>query len=109
LADFEAVLGGDREMALCREMTKQFETVLRGSVAAVRARVEADADQRKGEFVLLLSGCGTSGESSLPEALELARALQEYMGASQAARVAAKIHGLSRRDLYAALEGWPET
>lgn len=109
LADLEAVLGAEREMALCREMTKQFETVLRGPVAAVRARVEAEADQRKGEFVLLLSGCGADAESREPEALKLARTLREYMSASQAARVAAKIHGLPRRDLYAELESTSDT
>jgi len=38
------------------------------------------------------------------DALELARLLQQYLSASQAARVAARVHGVSRRDLYTELE-----
>ena len=36
LEDMEAVLGGSRQAAICREMTKQFETVLRGTLADLR-------------------------------------------------------------------------
>lgn len=104
LADIAAMLGGDRQMALCREMTKQFETVLRGTAEAVRQQVEADADQRKGEFVLVIAGRQAGGAGEERAAVELAGALLEYMSASQAARVAAKIHGVPRRAIYAALK-----
>jgi hypothetical protein len=38
------------------------------------------------------------------DGLDLAQALTEFLPASQAARVAAKLSGGSRRDIYAALE-----
>lgn len=104
LHDISHSLGAGRELALCREMTKQFETVLRGSVAEVIEQVEGDNNQRKGEFVLVVSGHRADGEETLTQALVLARSLQAYLPASQAARVAAKIHGVPRRDLYAMLE-----
>ena len=104
LEDLAEVLGEARAVALCREMTKQFETVLRGSLGEVGQQVNSDQNQRKGEFVLVVAGCQPDSDSELDGALELARTLQEYLSASQAARVAARVHGVSRRELYAELE-----
>ena len=104
LADLEQVFGGDRQAALCRELTKQFETVLRGPLADIRRRVDEDQNQCKGEIVLVVSGSAVSEESAFPAALELARELREALGDSHAARLAARIHGVSRRELYRALE-----
>ncbi len=104
LDDLVEVFGEDRAVALCREMTKQFETVLRGSLEEVRQRVSSDPNQRKGEFVLVVAGCRPDIDAGFADALELARALQEHLSASQAARVAAKLHGVSRRELYTELE-----
>jgi 16S rRNA (cytidine1402-2'-O)-methyltransferase len=104
LADLSDQFGADRPMALCRELTKQFETVLRGSVEEVRQRVEADADQSRGEFVLVIGGNREADPASPAAALQLARELQAHLPASQAARVAARIHGVSRRELYRDLE-----
>ena len=104
LDDLVEVFGEDRAIALCREMTKQFETVLRGSIEEVRQQVSNDQNQRKGEFVLVVAGCRLDLDAGLADALELARALQEHLSASQAARIAARVHGVSRRDLYTELE-----
>lgn len=104
LADLDEAFGPAREAAVCRELTKRFETVLRGPLAAVRERVAEDADQRRGEFVLVVAGAGTAPQEGLAEALDLARVLREHLGASQAARIAAQVHGVSRRELYRLLE-----
>ena len=104
LADFVEAFGAGRRAAVCREMTKQFETVLRGSLADLVERVGADPNQRKGEFVLVVAGCGETAESALPEALRLARELQEVVGSSQAARIAARLLQVSRREVYDKLE-----
>ena len=100
LAELELAFGNGRRMAVCRELTKQFETVLRGAVEEVRRLVENDDNQRKGEFVVLVHGNSEGADSSLDAALLLARELKESVGASQAARIAARIHGVPRRDLY---------
>jgi 16S rRNA (cytidine1402-2'-O)-methyltransferase len=104
LADMIAELGEDRKIAVCREMTKVFETVLRGPVGEVVMQIENDPNQRKGEFVLVVSGSKAESDEKLAMALSLARALQEYLPVSQAARVAARIHDVPRRELYSALE-----
>ena len=108
LADLEAAFGSKRPAAVCRELTKQFETVLRGTLEEIRRAVEADDNQRKGEFVVLVGGCEASSDANLAHAVELASELKTHLGGSQAARVAAKIHGVSRRDVYAAIEARSE-
>ena len=102
ITDMEEIFGPGREAAICRELTKRFETVIRGSLAELSGRLEADPNQCKGEFVVLVAG-NADIESSI-DALELARTLQAYLPSSQAARVAAKVTGTSRRKLYQALE-----
>jgi len=102
LADASEVFGPAREAAICRELTKKFETVKRGSLASLARLVAEEPDQRKGEFVILVAGSSEPRETV--DALTLARALREHLPASQAARVAAHITGASRRDLYKALE-----
>jgi 16S rRNA (cytidine1402-2'-O)-methyltransferase len=103
LADLAAVFGAERQAAVCREMTKQFETVLRGPLAELSERVAGDPDQRKGEFVLVVAGCGSVEEEAFPEAIRLARELQPLLGSSQAARIAARWFDVSRREVYQAL------
>jgi 16S rRNA (cytidine1402-2'-O)-methyltransferase len=104
LADLAAIFGGDRQAAVCREMTKQFETVLRGSLAWLVERVAADPDQRRGEFVLVISGCTTTADGALPEAMRLARELQPLLGSSQAARIASRLLDVPRREVYETLQ-----
>lgn len=100
LEDLEKAFGEDRPAAVCRELTKRFETVLRGTLAEIRRVVGSDPDQGRGEFVLVLGGKETAANEGLGLALELAQALREHVGASQAARISANLHGVSRRDLY---------
>ncbi len=104
IGDMEAVMGGDRQAAICREMTKQFETVLRGTLAELHQRLTDDSNQRKGEFVIVLAAGHSDEAEDMIRALELASALQEHLSASQAARVAARICDVSRRELYALME-----
>ena len=104
LSDLASRFGRGRQIAVCREMTKQFETVLRGAVGDVISRIEDDPNQRKGEFVLVVSGSQADDDEKFADALVLARLLQEHLPSSQAARVAAKLHDVPRRELYSALE-----
>lgn len=100
LADMANSLGAERAVAICRELTKQFETVLRGPVAEVQEMVRSDANQQKGEFVLVVAGASENADEKMVQAIRMARALQEYLSASQASRIAAKLCGVSRRELY---------
>jgi 16S rRNA (cytidine1402-2'-O)-methyltransferase len=104
LQDAASAFGPGRRAVLCREMTKQFETVLRGTLAELAGQVGDDPNQQKGEVVLLVAGHADSLDEDFAAALELAFALQEHVSSSQAARIAARIHSVPRRALYRALE-----
>src|SRR3546814_6765698 len=67
LADCVAAFGADRAGVVARELTKLFETVLDGTLAELHARVVADANQRKGAFVLLVHGAGEDADARIAE------------------------------------------
>ena len=96
LADMAVVLG-DREAVVCRELTKLYETIYRGSLATLAADPKLDAP--KGEIVILV-GPGRETEATAADAdAALNEALTRLKPAAAAAEVA-KALGLSRRDLY---------
>ena len=47
---------GDRKAALCNDLTKKFETVLRGTLSELAAKLEGEG--AKGEYVLVVQGLG---------------------------------------------------
>ena len=66
LGDFEDVFGGERMAVLGRELTKTFETLKGLPLGALRAWVEADSNQQRGECVLLVEGWqAPQGESAV--------------------------------------------
>jgi len=100
LADMAAAFGGERRAVIARELTKLFETVLDGPLAALRMRVSADADQRKGEFVVIVEGAGEDADAKIVEGQRLYAKLSEYLKPSQAAKLAAELSGAPRKALY---------
>lgn len=100
LADAAIAFGADRPAAIARELTKLFEIVLDGTLTALHARVAADADQRKGEFVLLIQGAGDDAHAKLAEGRRLYAKLAEHLPPSAAAKLAADITGAPRKALY---------
>ena len=91
------VMEHDRQIAICRELTKRFEEILRGTLHNVQAAIASRS--LKGEIVLVID------RASAREAdeFEVATALRDAMGRLRlkdaAAEVAAK-YGLARRDVY---------
>jgi len=100
LADMRDAFGGDRGAVLARELTKVFETVLDGDLDALAVRVAADADQRKGEFVVLVAGAGTDEDARIAEGRRLYAKLGEHLPPSTAAKLAAELSGAPRKALY---------
>lgn len=96
---------GDRNIALCREITKLHEEVIRTTLASAVTRYKEETSPR-GEFVLVISGAEPVlvEEMSLEEAVEMARKLvADGMKATQAAKVAAKVSGLMKSEIYSGL------
>jgi len=100
LDDCVAAFGESRPAVLARELTKLFETVLDGSLADLRAKVAADPNQRKGEFVLLVQGVGDDADAKVVEGRRLYTKLTEHLPPSTAAKLAAELSGAPRKALY---------
>ena len=100
LADLGAAFGADRPAVLARELTKLFETVLDGTLANLQSRVQADPDQRKGEFVLVVQGVGEDADARLAEGRRVHAILARQLPPSAAAKLAAEITGAPRKTLY---------
>jgi 16S rRNA (cytidine1402-2'-O)-methyltransferase len=100
LADFILVFGPEREAVLARELTKLFETVLGSDLGELSAKVQADPDQRRGEFVLVLRGASDDGSAALLEGRRLYEKLSKHLAPSQAAKLAAELSGAPRKALY---------
>jgi 16S rRNA (cytidine1402-2'-O)-methyltransferase len=100
LSDMAAAFGPTRRAVIARELTKLFETILDGPLAELQARVAADADQRKGEFVVIVEGAGEDADAKIAEGQRLYARLSEYLKPSQAAKLAAELSGAPRKALY---------
>lgn len=90
-------LGQGRQAAICRELTKKFEEVRRGTIGALIGGLEDLT--RKGEFVVCV---GKAGEAEVSEA-EIIAALEDAlktMRVKDAATAVAGAHGLPRRQVY---------
>lgn len=98
--DMKDCFGTEREVTLARELTKNFETVMHTTLGALLEKVQTDADQQKGEIVLLLAGYVPLGHEVNEQALQMLRVLLEELPLKQAASLAARICGLKKSLLY---------
>jgi 16S rRNA (cytidine1402-2'-O)-methyltransferase len=101
LKDMSERLGAERRVVVARELTKTFETFLRGTFAEVVSLVEQDANQRKGEFVVIVEGNknATPAEAS-PEVMALLNELKPQLPPKKAAAVVANVFGGSKKQYY---------
>jgi len=100
LADLAAVLG-PRPAVLARELTKRFETLLDGALPELAAQVAADAEQQRGEVVILVAGRRDSDQAgAAAEEQRVLDILAAELPLKQAVALTARITGGSRNDLY---------
>ena len=101
LAESLAALCGERPLTVCRELTKQFETVATMAAASLPTWLAADANRSHGEFVLVLHGVQKSDSTTGPEAHDVT--LQTLLAAlplKQAVALAVELTGAPRNGLY---------
>jgi 16S rRNA (cytidine1402-2'-O)-methyltransferase len=89
----------ERPVAVCRELTKRFEEVVRGTAAEVAARF---AEPPKGEITLVLGGQpgAPEGRTDAEALAAVAELVQAGVGRRQAADLVARLTGLPRNLLY---------
>jgi 16S rRNA (cytidine1402-2'-O)-methyltransferase len=114
LRDLAAVCGSERPAAVCRELTKLHEEIVRGSIGEL-ARAASDGELTlRGEFVIVLGerrgGAGLPSADSVAAAddalaaarAEVERLVGEGVARGEAARRVSATSGIVRRRLYAA-------
>lgn len=101
LASMAAVFGAARHAVVARELTKTYETIKDGTLAELLAWMQADAQQQKGEFVVLVEGAPARASDALDAETErvLATLLGE-LSVKQSAALAAKLTGVAKKRLY---------
>jgi 16S rRNA (cytidine1402-2'-O)-methyltransferase len=102
LADAAAVLGTDRQAAVCRELTKTHEEVRRGPLGEL---AEWAAEGVRGEITVVVAGAVAGPATMSPAELAAEVAAEEAAGADrkEAIRTVVGRTGLSRRVVYDAV------
>lgn len=101
LTDALAVLG-DRRVAVCRELTKLYEEIIRGTISEALTHLT----EPRGEFTLVIAGAAEDADSGgdLESALaEVAARVAAGASARDAVADVAAAHGLPKRQVY---DGW---
>ena len=94
-------LEADRQLLVCRELTKKFEQLVPLQAQDVTHWLEV-AESLKGEFVIVVAGrSANSDETPEHSALLLwANALSPYMGSKEIAAVLSQTLGLTKKEAY---------
>lgn len=104
LQDMREVFGGERQALLARELTKAFETLQGMPLEQLCEWVAADANQQRGECVVLVAGWQAPEDEAAVsvEALRVLDLLLAEMPLKRAAALAAQITGVRKNLLYQA-------
>lgn len=106
LTELEGVLGPDRSISLCRELTKMHETVIRTTIGGALARYETETP--RGEFVLVIAG-KPKGEAAAEaaarwESVPLSEHMRIYtdqgIDRKEAMKRVAADRGVTKREIY---------
>lgn len=101
VADLSLVLGAGRRITFARELTKTFETFYSCELKDAVAWLEADPNQQRGEFVLLVEVPIQKEADAVPEqAVRILKLLLAELPLKQAVKLATDITQLKKNDLY---------
>lgn len=101
IADLSLVLGAERRVTFARELTKTFETFYSCQLGEAVAWLEADTNQQRGEFVLLVEAPAQKEAEAIPEdAVRILKLLLAELPLKQAVKLATEITQLKKNDLY---------
>lgn len=96
VTDMRDVFGAERSVVLAREISKTFETIHSTTLTELPDWIAADANQQKGEFVLVVQGATVQADELAVELEHVLGVLLEELPVKQAAQMAARITGLKK-------------
>lgn len=94
------VFGEERLACVARELTKTFETFYHGTLPQILQQLQADSDQQKGEFVVMVAGNSQPASASEVDSEKLFRLLLAELPPKKAAAIVAEISGQNKKNLY---------
>jgi len=101
VADMCAVLGSERRVTFARELTKTFETIYSCTLSDAVAWLEADTNQQRGEFVLLIEAAAIKDAEEMPEeTVRVLKLLLADLPLKQAVKLATEITHEKKNVLY---------
>lgn len=102
LQDMQKIFGDTRRAVLARELTKMYETIHAAPLSELVHWVENDANQQRGEIVLLIEGMPAEEETSTSQIMadDVLKILLAELPLKQAVDLAAKISGGRKNELY---------
>jgi 16S rRNA (cytidine1402-2'-O)-methyltransferase len=99
--DIAQVLGGERMLTFARELTKTFETIYTCAASQASAWLQADVNQQRGEFVLLVEAAQLDEADEISEeSMKVLKLLLTELPLKQAVKLAAEITGEKKNALY---------
>lgn len=99
--DIAKVLGENRQITFARELTKTFETIYTCPASLASAWLQADSNQQRGEFVLLIEAAPVvEAQEISEEAQRVLKCLLAELPLKQAVALATEITQLKKNDLY---------
>ncbi|OIR04580.1 ribosomal RNA small subunit methyltransferase I [mine drainage metagenome] len=101
IVDMTNVLGAERRITIARELTKTFETIHRCNLADAEAWLQADSNQQRGEFVLLVEAAAIKDADEISEdTLRILKLLLADLPLKQAVKLATEITAEKKNVLY---------
>lgn len=108
LAELSALLGAERKIAICRELTKLNEEITRTTLGGA-VDIYSEREPR-GEYVLVIEGAGESKPIPVDEEIDVERLRAEVVlrckngeTKNRAIKAVAEAHGMSKNQLYGIL------
>ncbi len=101
IIDMANVLGAERRITIAREITKTFETIYSCALQDAEAWIKADANQQRGEFVLLVEAAAVKdAEEISEETVRVLKLLLADLPLKQAVKLATDITNEKKNVLY---------
>jgi len=101
IEDIAKVLGENRRITFARELTKNFETIYTCSASLASAWLQADINQQRGEFVLLVEAAAIKDAEEIPEeTVRVLKLLLAELPLKQAVKLATEITNEKKNTLY---------